>query len=264
MKTTNIALLCVMITVLSLGTLLAADGAIPIWEPTTIMESGRYVLTRDIIAESSEPGTITITANNVDFDLNGFTIDSYQYTVLSEGDGLKIYNGTINATNEGNLQIMGDNFVVRGITFTSSDDETLRLYGNNGIVEDNLINGGGDGIQAYGDGITIRNNVIRNAESGIELTGQGNQVLRNTISSCQQGIVLSSSLNLIEGNLLTDNSNFGLRLYSGSENNVYRGNTVRGNTGDPLNCSSPSATTDFCDDGTNNTSHGDNYMPGQM
>ena len=29
-------------------------------------------------------------------------------------------------------------------------------------------------------------------------------------------------------------------------------------------CANPSATADFCDEGNNNTSHGDNYMPGQM
>jgi hypothetical protein len=43
----------------------------------------------------------------------------------------------------------------------------------------------------------------------------------------------------------------GLR-FEHSDENVYRGNTARGNT------------VDFQDTGTNNTSHGDNYMPGQM
>ena len=54
----------------------------------------------------------------------------------------------------------------------------------------------------------------------------------------------------IEANVLTEN---GWGLHLSGTNNVYRGNTARGNT-----------TADFVDAGVDNTSHGDNYMPGQM
>ena len=45
----------------------------------------------------------------------------------------------------------------------------------------------------------------------------------------------------------------GLHFDTNANNNVYRGNTSRGNT-----------VSDFVDSGTGNSSHGDNYMPGQM
>ena len=35
--------------------LLAADGAIPIWEPTTIGEPGHYIVTRNIEGVAEEP-----------------------------------------------------------------------------------------------------------------------------------------------------------------------------------------------------------------
>jgi hypothetical protein len=53
-----------------------------------------------------------------------------------------------------------------------------------------------------------------------------------------------------------------LYLQPGSSGTVYRGNTVRANGG--AGCSGTASGGDFCDEGTNNTSHGDNYMPGQM
>jgi len=49
------------------------------------------------------------------------------------------------------------------------------------------------------------------------------------------------------------NSGYGLRLEPPSISNVYRRNTARGNSAG-----------DFLDYGLDNTSHGVNYMPGQM
>jgi parallel beta-helix repeat protein len=54
------------------GVSLAGEGRRPIAAPTTITESGSYVLTRDIVAAA--PPVITITAPEVTLDLNGRSI----------------------------------------------------------------------------------------------------------------------------------------------------------------------------------------------
>jgi hypothetical protein len=54
---------------------------------------------------------------------------------------------------------------------------------------------------------------------------------------------------------------FGLHLTG--DDNVYRGNMARGNGTGQASCPNPDGGADFCDEGTNNTSHGDNYMPDQ-
>ncbi len=54
------------------GLLLASDGAIPIWEPTTITQSGQYILTRNVTSASGN--AITVNAPDVHIDVHGFTI----------------------------------------------------------------------------------------------------------------------------------------------------------------------------------------------
>ena len=66
---------------------------------------------------------------------------------------------------------------------------------------------------------------------------------------------------LIEGNVRSDNTKHGLHLQASSFQNVYRSNTARNNNG---NGCPGVGNADFCDEGAANTSHGDNYMPGQL
>ena len=111
----------------------------------------------------------------------------------------------------------------------------------------------GDGTFRPGDFDSLGDNVIFEcADSGMYLGGYGNLIRDNTVRDClSDGIrVLWGSSNQIEDNVLSAND-YGLRL--GCSNSVYRGNTARDNS-----------TADFSDSGTGNTSHGDNYMPGQM
>jgi hypothetical protein len=97
--------------------------------------------------------------------------------------------------------------------------------------------------------------------SDVEVKGTGNSLASNQIVGTT--VIIYGDRNVIENNLFSGYPYyFGLTLF-GSDN-VYRGNIARGNNGEPGDCSNPSATTDFCDEGANNTSHGDNYMPGQM
>lgn len=53
----------------------AGDGRIPLWQPTTIDQSGNYVVTRDIVADGVV-FEILPSATAVRIDLNGFTLTS--------------------------------------------------------------------------------------------------------------------------------------------------------------------------------------------
>ena len=75
----------------------AADGAIPIWEPTIITEPGKYIVTRDIVGVPPSP-VLTITVSNVHVDLNGFTlrIDGAPNVVLANSvTSVVLENGAI-------------------------------------------------------------------------------------------------------------------------------------------------------------------------
>src|SRR5262245_24885030 len=52
----------------------ADEGRVPVFQPTTIVKPGSYILTRDI--EVAAGDIITIAASQVTFDLNGHTLRS--------------------------------------------------------------------------------------------------------------------------------------------------------------------------------------------
>ena len=247
------------------------DGRIRINGPVTITEPGSYVVTRNIGDATACPGgatAITINADNVRLDLNGFTLASGSYTVESNGDGVEIFGGNLIAGDEGVLTVRGDNFVVRDVSFSAHDDNLVYLLGHNGLFAGNVlssvssIGSAFEGITVSGNGITVRDNVVRDAGQGIGVYGQGNQILRNTITGCITGIFVRAKYNSIDGNVVTGNSSFGILVREDAEGNVYRGNMVRGNDG--TDCTGTASGGDVCDMGTYNTSHGDNYMPGKM
>ena len=95
----------------------------------------------------------------------------------------------------------------------------------------------------------------------LDLNSSGNLIRDNVVSSAAGvGIDVLGDENHIEGNLIRGSAGFGLQL--GGNGNVYRRNTARGNAG--AGCTNPPGNVNFCDNGAGNTSHGDNYMPGQM
>ena len=74
------------------------------------------------------------------------------------------------------------------------------------------------------------------------------------------GVYVEGDRNRIEANVLNDKF-FGLYFAPTAENNVYVGNVARGGAGS--GCTG-TGTSNFCDEGTGNTSNGDNYMPNKM
>ncbi|MCP3979501.1 MAG: right-handed parallel beta-helix repeat-containing protein [bacterium] len=79
------------------------EGRIPIFEPTTLTASGKYVVTRDIVPGGPQPEAIIVAGTGselVEIDLNGFTLTSQLSAganAISAGGvrKLTIRNGTI-------------------------------------------------------------------------------------------------------------------------------------------------------------------------
>ncbi len=79
---------------------LADEGRIPIFRPTTITQAGHYVVTRDF---AISPGDgVVIQANNVTLDLNGHTLSGGRYPVfIVEATEVTVKNGRIVGGNIG-------------------------------------------------------------------------------------------------------------------------------------------------------------------
>jgi len=261
----------------------AGEGRIPIWQPITITQSGSYVVTRDIgsVPASVTPRAITIAADDVDINLNGFALRLGEPVILAHGvNRITIRNGEIvgfeDAIEFRNVnQFELSNLVIRG----SEDFCTVSILdSSDGIVGHNRIRGPifGPAFCAGGADIVARYNVINlgslefrscigceaseNKLQGLslDLNSSGNLLRDNVVSSAAGvGIDVLGDENHIEGNLIRGSAGFGLQL--GGNGNVYRRNTARGNAG--AGCTNPPGNVNFCDNGAGNTSHGDNYMP---
>jgi nitrous oxidase accessory protein NosD len=257
----SIGLLCLV----AVTTVMANDGAIEIWEPATITESGHYFVSRDI---SHHTTVITITAENVHLDLNGYSLSN------SGASGYVIFVDTpaSNVTIEGGTIIGG----VIGVKISNGVDQvTIRRTrirdpyhhciemgaGHSAVIEDNVMhNCGLNGAVLSCYGSVIHGNVIRGSgNAGMIIWRTGNRVSKNLIEeSGSDGLHLVSGAwyNHITDNVFFNNVGYGLTLHSSF--NVYRSNRAMSNSG--TGCGT---NPDFCLNGPN-TSHGDNYMPGQL
>lgn len=261
------------------------EGAIPVWEPTTIREPGYYVVTRNITSAES---AITIDSDDVTLDLKGFLVESTGSlpTITATGKArVTIRNGVVEASGtrytieiQGGGQILiektrsysGGGFrlenvddpVVRDNVLTNSSLEGIWVSSTSdqgGVIEENQIEHTAlAGILVdEGNGLRISRNVLSRTgalfnDPGIRVDGHG-CILRDNLVNSGYGpaISITGDRNHVEGNVLIDN-NSGLSFTASAEDNIYRGNTARGNT------------PDLSDSGTGNTSHGDNYMPNQL
>ncbi len=74
----------------------------------------------------------------------------------------------------------------------------------------------------------VENNIIKNSYDAIEVKGSNNIIRKNIISECHGAEILSNrsgSNNIFEGNIIHDNENEGIHIWSG-ENNIFRNNIV--------------------------------------
>ena len=268
---------------------LAGDGAIPIWEPMTITEPGHYVVTRNITAPDAIMTILGIA--DVHIDLNGFTLESTSSgnAVYAIGASeLTVRNGTIKVADlwvgssphvviedikfEGGgirTDLSTDSMTIRRNLFRNSSSYAIECTacGGGAIVDNKILGSGLTGIWVQGEGGRLVGNVVVEAGTsgypGIELRGSGWLVRDNVVQqSGHAGILSFADRFHLERNVLVENAGYGLYFFSFAEDNLYRGNTARGNGGS--GCTGTASAGDLCDEGTGNTSHGDNYMPTQM
>lgn len=106
------------------------------------------------------------------------------------------------------------------------------------IVKDNTFsdgNSGPSGIRISGDSLNniVTGNTIRNCTYALYVESDGNLISGNNLSTGAHGIYMTSTAdrNLIDNNVVSGFSNFGIKFISGSAQNAYRNNMLRGNPG---------------------------------
>ncbi len=213
-------------------------------------------------------------------------------TVLDSVAGSGILVSTFASGNPSARGVIEDNTVrvdaTNGIRFQSVGSGVTST-----VIRNNRIESASVGLIAAGDGLLISGNTVilsqsdgirvdpgttsckiannvasMNGDDGFELNGISNcQVLENVASNnARNGIAVIESDQLsIDRNVLNDNGFAGLAFDAASSDSIYRVNMGRGNSFAPGPCASNPAgcaAPQVCDDGTGNTSAGDNFLPG--
>ncbi len=204
-------------------------------------------------------------------------------TISAGGIGIHLPAGAVamQANVIGNLvsDTTGSGIRVTGLKAGKISGNHLRGLGDIGIqllassgfeVSDNtVLSAVLNGIAVVNsDGGQLRGNLVRLAgRNGIQLdeASDGILVLENTVSgSAEDGIHVQGRRCQIEGNHISTSTFRALHLTASSDRCVYRTNAGRGGGGLGAACAAAGSTNDFCNEGTQNSSEGENYLPSRL
>ena len=151
--------------------------------PATIDTQGVYCLTGNLATGMTDGSAITITANNVTLDLNGWKVGGQAAGTGTDATG--IYSTAVNVTIkngivrgfEAGIILEGRGAVVRDMLIDQNTATGIGVVGEGALIEHNqVVDTGGAtngtdvvayGIEVFGEGSTVSNNVV----SGVAATG---------------------------------------------------------------------------------------------
>jgi parallel beta-helix repeat protein len=209
--------------------------------PLVITKPGSYCLISNLIISSPNVTAISIGADNVTIDLNGFTIrgpgmgtgfgivDQQQtlpglvnnavvrggtvrgwaYAVHLAGKNNRVENVQVFEASHGifvgRSSVVSQCQVAFGGVGIGTDDGTMVLNNTIYTMDNRCIGTSGDASGPVG-GVTVIGNNCRFSPIGIRVQGQGNRIEGNTITQCNIGIDLSEgNANYFAKNFLQGN-----------------------------------------------------------
>jgi hypothetical protein len=223
--------------------LLGQDPRTPISSlPYKITAQGSYYLTANLTATGSTSG-ITISADNVTLDLNGFALvggGSGSVTginVPAAQKNILIRNGTVRGWTNGGINASNaTNSVIQGIRLSNNTASSTFFnvaglsVGNGSTVKDCVVdqNTNSHGI-SVGNACAVSGCVARANSAGVGIRALDScYVVGNISDSNGTGIAVGSG-NRIESNSCTSNASAGILIPSGATNNLVIRNSARAN-----------------------------------
>jgi hypothetical protein len=221
--------LVVACTILVLSAISATDAAAQskINRCQSISSSGSYQLGSNITAATNGP-CLSIAADFVTIDLNGFTIDCGGSVGEGVGagsnfQGTTVRNGTVAHCYRG-VNLQGLNVLVEKVRTVSNTNEGITI-GSSGIVKDSQASqNGGDGIAVFFYGLVTGSTSSGNGGNGIN-AGNGSSLIGNTTSeNTGNGVQASFSLVAKNSSFLNTGYGYSLRCPGNVIENMARGN----------------------------------------
>ncbi len=215
--------------------------------PVTINQAGSYRLTGNLTPPNATENTtaISITADNVTIDLNGFVIagpvtgcpascsassgTGVGVSASTSRNNLTVFNGTVRGFGFRGVSLGADSRVERVQAVGNREDGINVGSGSTAIA--NVVRGNGDDGIATGTGATVGDNVVHdNGNDGIA-TGAGCTVVGNVVHDNRDDGIATGSGSTVSDNTSTSNGifpNVGDGIQVGDDSNVIR-NVVRDN-----------------------------------
>jgi len=234
--------------------------------PAVISAQGIYCLTANLSTGMTSGNAITVTANNVTIDLNGWKLGGQAagtgtstVGVSSSASNVTVRNGIVRGFRKG-LQLSGSGALVEGLVVDFNTSTAVEVDGDSSIVRNNqILNTGGAtisadesayGILVQGTGTLVDGNLVSGLTSGgsnaaeyaiylgsaaSDCTVRNNVVSDNTAPASASpllfwaGIRMGNSTRVaVIGNSVTGFTTGRGIYYFGTATGVYSRNTVVG------------------------------------
>jgi hypothetical protein len=195
-------------------------------------------LDSDVVCEGETYGVtaITIAADNVTLDLNGYTVrgaysfeDATSNGVATDAPrtGLAVVHGTIIGFTRG-VALEVSNSVVRNLILDDGSTGVDVRGDNNTLTRNRSHNGGFAGIIVRGDGSVLDRNVADGSEFCVRAIGDQLSITRNTVTGCIVGISVEGYSTALVARNTSAGSQDGIDVFgSGArvEHNTASGNS---------------------------------------
>ncbi len=219
--------------------------------------AGSYIFASNLTHTTTDPGScITINADNVTIDLNGFSLIGSGQTAgcdchgISTGgkSNIKILNGTISDFAGNGIYDLSPNangVSIQNITTASNGGHGIFLNGNSHTVTKSVVyNNLTGGVFVQNSSKILTNTVYSNTGPGIT-TENGATILTNTVYANTGAGISTINGSTLNQNTVYQNTGNGIIVNDGC---TLSSNTVYENTGDGIVCNNGSTL-------TNNTVH---------
>jgi hypothetical protein len=220
--------------------------------PVTITAQGLYCLTGNVATSQTTGNAITINANNVTLDLNGWKVGgqgaglgTQAYGIVSNANNVTIKNGIVRGFYWG-IDLTGNGAVVQDLLVDSNIYVGITADGLGALVEHNqVVNTGSDAIfaafaiDAEGQNATINNNTVVGLtvqsggyEYGILMynsaTAKNNMISNTALASGVSSYGIYEDHSIATNNTVS-NFSYGIYIYTAG---IYSFNTIYGCTND--------------------------------
>jgi copper-binding protein NosD len=208
--------------------------------PLVISSAGAYRLVGNLTVIDSDTTAITVDADNVAIDLNGFTISGPGKSVgtgfginSTVRDNVAVVNGAIRDFGSVGVHLPGTNNRVENVRVSRTGADGI-FAGRSSVVTKCQVFDSASGINTDDGSLVVENTLYEIDNIAIFTSGDapgplgGVTVIRNTCRLSAIGIKVKGQGSRIEENLLTQNAT-GLDLSLGSSN-FYARNVLHGNT----------------------------------